>query len=157
MNKMGRYDTGFQKQRVNNGTLAEHFVIDRLGGESLCNRIDNDYYDLETSAHLIEVKSCIVVLTSVVNRKKQYNFYQLGRFKIKLENHNGLKKCAEEAEKCPLYYFVINCKGQFVTVTCEWEFVNFIFEKYKFPKLLQVNWVEVFYPKLTRKKGDING
>ena len=98
-----------------------------------------DCVDFQTSKSLYEVKSCrLFVKCTNGNHKRNYvskihkriRTTQLGRFFVDLENHQGLRACAEEENKIPKYIFVVVIGKQKIWRVKSWEMVDLLITKH---------------------------
>lgn len=115
--------------RENKGYAIEEFMRKWFKGKMH----GSDCVDFQTKTTLYEVKSCNLFnrwenSNNLRNYKtephKRIRTTHLGRFFIKVENHELLKTQAECENKIAKYIFVINISGQRIFRTKTWDEVN---------------------------------
>ncbi len=98
----------------------------------------SDCVDFQTTKSLYEVKSCKLFTKCVNgNHKRAYAnkphkkiiTTQMGRFFVKLKNHNELRVCAEKENKIPKYILVIVIGKQKIWRVKSWEKINSMMRK----------------------------
>jgi hypothetical protein len=108
------------------GLLVEERMCKFLRG----SKSAYDAVDFETRTTMYEVKSASLFIPSVSHHK--YRTHQLGQFLIRKENHETLKRLAEETGKKPKYIFVVRIGKQVAVKVMPWSMVKFgEKEKYK--------------------------
>lgn len=118
----------------NHGYRVEHAMMKWFHGRPH----QLDCVDFQTNKTLFEVKSCrLFLFCSNGNNKRPYvskshkriKTTQMGRFFVKLENHQKLKARAEEEKKTPKYIFVITIGKQKVWRMKSWEQIDEMMRK----------------------------
>lgn len=94
-----------------------------------------DCVDFQTKKSLYEVKSCALILNCGCGKNKRGNkriiTTMLGRFFIKVRNHELLKLMAQKENKQAKYVFVIHVGKQKIWKTMTWEIVDKLLKKDK--------------------------
>ncbi|KKM06305.1 hypothetical protein LCGC14_1745320 [marine sediment metagenome] len=92
-----------------------------------------DCVDFQTKTTLYEVKSCNLLVKCIngnsnrpfkFRKHKKISTTQLGRFVVKVYNHNDLFKQAKEEEKLAKYIFVIVVGNQKIWKVVSWNEVD---------------------------------
>lgn len=121
--------------------------------------ISLDEVDFETKNALYEVKSCKLFNRSYngnhlrkfkKKRHKKIETYQLGRFKIKTDNHIKLYLRSLQTGKVPKYVFVIRVGRQIIFKSLPWEKVILTNDR----DLHQVPIATIFHTKLGLEDGE---
>jgi len=107
-----------------------------------------DCVDFQTSSSLYEVKSCRLLLncnnnSHLINKKKKEKTIttQLGRFYVKVENHEMLKKISVKEGKTPKYIFAIIVGNQKVWKITSWDEVDKLLDKTKKHSPLRIHQI----------------
>ncbi len=98
------------------GQEYEEFVNKFLKGKKISH--DKSYADIQTKKLLYEVKG--TRMYQLLSKNKM----QLGKYQIKIENHNRLKLESEIIKLEPKYAFVVKLGNRMIFKTMKWEIIN---------------------------------